>query len=351
MKIRTILLLVISIIVVTACQKGIDTPPVEFPQQLGKGMYIVNQGNYTVGNASLSFYRYDSAKMIPNVFYERNGIPLGDVAQSMTFWRTYAFIVVNNSGTIWTINTGTGKIVAKLGGLTSPRYIQVIDAEKAYVSDLYSKGITVFNPQTMSPVGSIATGKSTEHLLLYNNKVFAANWSSYNQTAPNNTVQIIDAGLDRLTDSIVVAKEPNSMVLDKHNKLWVLCSGGFLNEEIPALFRIDATTHLIEKRFNFPSLTMSPDQLKINKGGDTLFFLNQGVFRMPVSSSALPEQPFIAQQHRNFYALFIEQATGRVHVTDAGNYMQSGYVFRYQPDGMLIDSLRAGVIPGFIGFN
>lgn len=350
MKIQTIFAISI-VLMFTACNKGIDTPSVVFPEQLGKGFYVVNQGNFTVGNASLSFYRYDSAKMISNIFFERNGIPLGDVAQSMTFWRTYAFIVVNNSGTIWAINAGTGKVVAKLGGLSSPRYMQIIDAEKAYVSDLYSKGVTVVNPSTLAPLGNIPTGKSTEQLLLFNYKVFATNWSQYNQTTLNNTVQVIDAVLDRLTDSIVVAREPNSMVLDKNNKLWVLCSGGFMNEEIPALFRIDAASHQIEKRYNFPSLQMSPEQLRINKGGDTLYFLNQGVFRMPVSSAGLPDQPFIAHGNRNFYALFLEHSTGRVHVTDAKNYMQSGYVFRYRTDGILIDSLRAGVIPGFIGFN
>ena len=340
------------LLIVSACTKGKE-PDYPLPENLnlGKGFYVLNQGNFTSGNASMSFYRKDSAKMINQIFYQRNGVPLGDVAQSMTFWKNYAFVVVNNSGVVWAINSSTAKVVGKLSGLHSPRYVCVVDAEKSYVSDFQIPGITVFQTSTMLPLGTIQTGKTTEQLLLVGDKVFAANWSSYQQSGPNNTIQVIDVSLDQLTDSIVVAKEPNSMVVDKNGKLWVLCSGGYLNEEIPALFRINTQTFDIEKRFDFPDINTSPSQLTINAGGDTLYYLNQSIYSLPIEADELAEAAFALAGNRNFYSLAVDPQDNAVFATDAGNYLQKGYVYRYKPNGTIIDSLAAGIIPGFIGFN
>lgn len=341
----------ISILAFSCLKEEEEVDPISNNMNLGKGFFVLNQGNFTSGNASMSFFRKDSSKMLNNLFYQRNGVPLGDVAQSMTFWKNYAFVVVNNSSTIWAINANTAIIAGKLSGLHSPRYVCVIDAEKSYVSDFQIPGITVFQTSTMQSLGTIPTGKTTERLLLHENKVFAANWSQYNQSAPNNTVQVIDAGLDQLVDSIVVAKEPNSMVIDKNGKLWVLCSGGFLNEELPALFKINPTTLEIEKRIDFPDINTSPEQLCLNSNADTLFFLNNGVYRMDIEANSIPDFPFIDSDGRNFYSLAIDPNTSEIVATDAGNYLQKGYVFRFKPDGTIIDSIAAGIIPGFIGFN
>ena len=96
---------------ITSCKKSQDD---NGPKQttLGKGFFVINEGNFTVGNASLSFYNYDSAKMTNNLFYKVNGVPLGDVATSMSFHRNLAFIVVNNSGLIYIIDRNTANFIS-----------------------------------------------------------------------------------------------------------------------------------------------------------------------------------------------------------------------------------------------
>lgn len=344
--------LAVIIFSLTACTKSIqDTIDPEWPDMLGNGFFVLNQGNFTAGNASLSYVHYDSAKISNHVFFQNNGIPLGDVAQSMTIWNHYALVVVNNSSTIWSINKNTGKVVAKLSGFHSPRYLQIIHAEKAYVSDFYYPGLTVIQPSTFQIIGNIHTGKTTENLLMFGDKVFVSNWSQFNQDAENNSIQVIDVIKDQLVDSIELIKEPNSMVLDKNDRLWVLCSGGFMGEEVPALFRINAFTNEIEQQYNFPSAGMSPNQLVINATADTLFYINTDVFRMSVEDVSLPELAFIEAENRNFYSLSFDPSNKNVICGDAGNYMQPGYIYRFRYDGMLIDSLQAGIIPGYFAFN
>ncbi|HQO50237.1 MAG TPA: DUF5074 domain-containing protein [Bacteroidales bacterium] len=346
-----LLLFIVTVAMIFSCTKTPVDEPIEYENKLGNGFYVLNEGNFTYGNASMSYYQSDSSKMLQQVFYNRNDVPLGDVAQGMTFWGDYAFVIVNNSGIVWAINAETAKIVSKLSGLHSPRYMIVIDANKSYISDFQMKGITVVNTSTLQAQGTILTGKTTERMVLYQDKVFVANWSNYNQTSTNNTIQVIDVIRDKLTDSIVVTKEPNSMVLDKFGKLWVLCSGGYLNEEQPALYKINTTNLAIESVFTFQNINSSPNQLTINASSDTLYFINNNIYRMPVDATSLPEHAFVDRKNRNFYHLAVDPNTSEVLATDAGNYLQSGYVFRFKPDGTIIDSLAAGIIPGFIGFN
>ena len=63
------------------------------------------------------------------------------------------------------------------------------------------------------------------------------------------------------------------------------------------------------------------------------------------------EAAFALAGNRNFYSLAVDPQDNAVLATDAGNYLQKGYVYRYKPNGTIIDSLAAGIIPGFIGFN
>lgn len=342
--------IMISLMVLSACKSDKDDPSPR-PETLGKGFFVVNEGNFTVGNASLSFYSYDSVKMFNNLFYRKNNVPLGDVALGMAFFRNMAFIVVNNSGLIQIIDKNTGEYITKVSGLLSPRQIHIVNAEKAYLSDLQNPNLIAFNPNSLEFIGEIPIGKSSEAMVSVNNKLFVANWSDFYLPSPNNTLTIIDWLTDEVVDQLVVGKEPNSMVIDKEQNLWVLCSGGFMNEEKPALYRINPVTHEFLSVFEFPEITHSPQQLTINAAGDTLYFLNNGVNRMKINDLELPEEPFIPQGHRLFYALAVEPQNGQLFVTDAVNYIQNGFVFRFMPNGTLIDSIQAGIIPGQIRFN
>jgi DNA-binding beta-propeller fold protein YncE len=350
MKIARFYLLAALIVVLSACTDK-DLPGVSGSGKLGKGFFVLNQGNYTLANSSLSFFNSDSAKMTNNVFYRANNVPLGDVAQSMTLWKNHGFIVVNNSGLIYVVRADDATFAGKIAGLQSPRYICFIDQEKAYVSDIQLPEIHIINPLSLEKTGTLATLKSVENMIFTKNKVFAANWSDYYTSGKNNTLMVIDPQLDEVVDSIVLAKEPNSMVVDHEGYLWVLCSGGFMNDEYGALFRINTDSHEIDRRLDFSEIADSPFGLTIDGGGTTLYYVNKNIYKLSVNDLALPDQALVEAGQRNFFSIGIDPAASILVATDARNYTTDGQVFRFTSNGTLIDSVKAGIIPGQIVFN
>lgn len=351
--------ILIFVIGLFSCSKSpVDTVFFDFTGN--RGVYIINEGNFMYGNSSLSFYDPDTKRVVNHLFQARNGAPLGDVAQSMTLWNNLGFIVVNNSGKVYIIDSSTAEFKGSVTGLSSPRYIHVINSQKAYITDLYARKITIFNPSTFIITGEILVGNSTsefsqhstEHMIQYKNLVFTNCWSY------DNKILIIDTDTDQLIDSIEVFKQPNSLVIDKDNKIWVLTDGGFEGSaygyERPGLLKIDAETREIERTFRF-ALGEHPLSLCLNAGKDSLFFLNRHVWKMAVTDKKLPEQPFIISAYANvyggFFSLAIDPPNSELYVGDAIDHAQNGIVRRYTPSGKLIDEFKVGISPGGFAFK
>ena len=346
-------------IIISGCSKEDDGPdgPTYIPQS---GVFICNEGNFTFGNASLSFFNTDSNTLQNEVFQKANGFPLGDVAQSISIKDSLGFIAINNSGKIFVINTNNFKHVATISGLTSPRYIHFVNDAKAYVSELYNTSITVINPVTFDITGHVHIGNSTEQMVQAGEHVYATGWFR------NNKIYKIDTSMDLVVDSLAVGKQPNSIQVDNNNKLWVLCDGGY--EGIPggkdsaALYRIVTNPFLIEAQFSFPDVASAPSELHINARGDTLYFLNSswsgslthangGIFQMDIGENQLPSAPFIDDKDRLYYGLNINSRNSEIYVSDAVDYQQRGWVYRYTSAGAVVDSFKTGIIPGSFAFK
>lgn len=321
------------------------------------GVYIVNEGNFTFGNASLSFYDPDTKKVSREVFQSVNESPLGDVAESMTIFQRQAFISVNNSGKVYVMDTANYEFLGKITGLVSPRYVHVINDNKAYISDLYDTKITIFNPQTYKKTGSVDisnnntefTQHTSEQMISYGDYCLVNAWSFDNQ------ILIIDTRTDELVDSIRVRKQPASMVMDKNDYLWVLTDGGYEGStygyEKPALMRIDVSSGKVLDTFLFASIKDIPANLTMNRSRDTLYFVNEDVYKMAVSADTLPKEPFIKADGRLIYALGIDRERNELYMADVSNYQEPGQIYRYNHHGQLLHHFEVGINPGFFCFE
>ena len=324
-----------------------DFHPEEVPGS-SRGVFIMCEGNFMYGNASLSYYDPESRTVENEIFARANGMKLGDVAQSMIVRDSIGWVVVNNSGVIYAINTRTFKEVGRITGFTSPRYIHFLSDEKAYVTQLWDPRIYIINPRKFEITGYVETDMdfkngSTEQMVQYGKYVFTNCW------AYQNRILVIDSEKDEVCDEIRVGIQPTSLIIDKNNKIWTVTDGGYegspYGHEAPALYRIDAATRRIEKKFRF-NVADSPSEITLNGTRDTLYLIKNDIWRMPVDAERFPLRPFIPFKNTIFYGLAVDPETSEVYVADAIDYVQPGVVLRYSPQGKLTDQFKVGIIPG-----
>jgi DNA-binding beta-propeller fold protein YncE len=357
------------LMLVAACSNSDPGTEEELFGASGHGVFVLCEGNFNAGNATLSYYDPETRIVENAVFQRANDRRLGDTGQSITLRGGTAYIAVENSGIIWAIDTETFRVSGQLTTgqtehMMNPRYIHFLTDGKAYVTDLYSPFITVFNPQTMTYIASISTEQpmafgysSTEQMVQHGQEVFTNCWSY------SNKLLVIDTQRDALSDSIVLTSwQPKSLVLDARGKLWVVTDGGYetsedsFSDNIPHLYRIDATTHQIEL-----DQTLDTDeggvQLATSPDGTVLYLINNDVYRMSITDSHLPVRPFI-QAERNarglrnkLYGIGVNPRNGEIYVADAVDYAQAGVVRRYSPEGTFLDLFRVGINPNGFAFK
>jgi YVTN family beta-propeller protein len=254
------------------------------------------------------------------------------------------YIVVNNSGKIEVVNRNL-ESVATISGLISPRYMVFIGDNKAYVTSMYSDSVAVLNTLDNSISGYINLRRTSEGIVKIGTKAYVANWVG------GNEIMVINTLTDQVIDSIQVGFEPESIVKDKNETLWVLCNGGWMREHFAELISINTNTDEIDRRFIFPSISDSPVSLLTDGTGENLFYLDKGVRKMPVTATSLPASALIPESGRYFYKAGINPVNGDIFVTDAADYQQKGNVMRYTSEGNLVSDLKADIIPAFLCFR
>jgi YVTN family beta-propeller protein len=332
-----------------SCKKAdkpvLNTSNNNTPPPSGKytdGVWIVDEGTYSFGNASIDFYHKDKGTDELNVFEAVQGKPLGDVLQSMAYINGRYYLVVNNGQRI-EVTDENMKSLGTITNLTSPRYVLSISGQKMYVTDLYARGIWIVNPQSLKVSGTIpyysgadSTIKGwTEQMQLINNEAFVCGVES-------GQIIVINTATDKIIDSIPVGKEPQWMATDKENRLWVLCNGT-IEKQYSRLYRIDPGSRKILQAFSFPDKNIGVSQLKMNAAGDSLYYIARDVYKMSIQSSSLPSSPYIISGNRSFYGIGVDPYDNTLYVSDAVDYVQAGKVYHYAQNGSLINSFSCGV--------
>lgn len=346
--------------------------------KVGSGVFVLNEGVYMNGNASLCFYDPVADTVVNNLFYRVNNAPLGDVAQSLAMADGMLYIVVNSSNYIYKMDANTIKIDTtqpfKLVDFYSPREMCFVAPNKAYVSDLMGTGLWIVNPQDMSHSGFVETGKSTEKMVLLGNELYVSNWSNYYVPGmEKNSVQVVDVNNDVKVAEITVGKEPNMMAVDKNGHVWVLCEGATweLDGEKPTLWEIDPQLKVAQCRFTFEDdvdpLTgeitrFSATGLRSDLQGRHFYIIVSNVDEYGSSSDSevrcfdmetltFSETFRISSNGNTFYNMSVDPKTGDLYVSCISNPINNGTVYRYSSDGVLLSSFEAGLFPSAMLFK
>ena len=122
------------------------------------------------------------------------------------------------------------------------------------------------------------------------------------------------------------------------------------------MYKIDAVTLKIEQEQALDTDEANV-QIALNGSRDTLYLINNDVYRMAVTDAHLPVRPFIAAEvdkdgkKHKLYGLNVNPVNSEIYVADAGDYSQAGMVYRYSAQGVLIDKFRVGINPNSFSFK
>ncbi len=317
--IRSFYGLALAAVMLTAVSCKKDKPDPQAPGTFKKGetVFVLNEGNFQFGNATVTAWNTLDSTVTDNVFEAANNRPLGDVAQSMTFVEENVYVVVNGSAKIEVLQMPDFKSTATITGFVSPRYMLPVSATKAYVSDLYQDGISIVNLQTNIRTGVIPLNGWSEEMLKVGNEIWVTNME-------HDKVYIINPDTDQVTDSIQVSYASGAICRDTHGKIWVLCPGDKPNNIKAGLHRI-AENHTVDFSLEFPAGRV-PSHLGYNIADDRIYFIDGGIYRMSTTDNVLPTTAWIATNSvadfsGPFYNLVIGPE-GRIFVTDPKDFIQ-----------------------------
>lgn len=354
---KTALLLVLLIgILISSCTKTKETPETG---KYASGVLISNEGNFTAGNGSISYYDSEKDSVTNEIFRLENNRSLGDVVQSVSRIGDYAFIQVNNSNKIEIVDKNSFAEMGVIQNLFQVRY--AIGGENtAYASAWGDKGtdgkVYFIDVNTLKVSDSVSTGLGPEAMILADGKLFVANSGGLGY---DSTVSVIDPINKQLIQNIFVGPYPKSMVVDKNNYLWVLCSGSdiydanwtLIGHRPSKLVQINPSTNAILKEIDLFT-NQYPTKLAINPEGDQLYFGGgyscPGIYTLPIEDDVFAGNALIT---KTFYGFDINPADGVIFAYDAMNYSERGILYRYDKNGIELGNYRTGIIPNGSSFK
>lgn len=314
--------------------------------QLIPGVLVLNEGNFGVDNAGISFI--GGGQSYADLFADVNGpTPLGNTAQSMAFDGDKAYVVLNGSNDLKVLNRQTLSLSAIMqNGLSNPRHI-VIDNGNAYVTCWADAGnpnddyVAVIHLLSLSITQNIPAPEGVERIIKSGDQLYVAHQGGYGF---GNTVSVINIATNAITATINTGDVPNSIIA-QDGVLYVLCGGKPSwsgSETAGKLMKFNLSDNSLISEISFEG---HPSNLEIY--GDYLIFsIDTDVYKITLNDTALPENPIFSVEEVGVYGIYGMDLIGdKIYVADAGDYVAPGKALVYSVNGDFEASYAVGRLP------
>jgi YVTN family beta-propeller protein len=318
------------------------------PVPSAKGVYIVNEGTFGRGNASLSYYDLESFRPYNDVFFAVNNRFLGDVANQMVVQGERGYIVVNNSDKIEVIDLNSNLSVGTInvGAGKSPRQMAFVNDSLGLVTALYDNSVLLVDTRAFAISGRIPVGDNPEGIAVANGKAYVAN-SGFGS---GRTMSVIDLASHTVVKTIDVGDNPAGVGVSGEGDVFVVCGGAYNdfadpNDDTPAKLAVVS-----------PISDTVIDTIILGEHASTLALSPDGRGYVPLTTKVLAidtrgRRVVGTFVEKSFYGVGVDVVSGDVYLTDPKNYVQPGEVLIYAANGQLRNRFQVGVIPGSIAFK
>jgi hypothetical protein len=336
------------VVLLGGCVTDPDSISPVIPVPSAKGAYIVNEGTWGRGNASLSYYDLETFGVFNDIFQAANGRSLGDVANQMVVRNGRGYIVVNNSNRIEVIDLASNQAAGTIntGAGSSPRQIAFWGDSVLLVTALYDNSVLLFSLEGQNQLSRIQVGDNPEGIVVTNGKAFVAN----SGLGSGRTMSVISLLTRQVIKTIVVGDNPSSVALSSEGLVYVVC-GGFYNDFSNPNDDTPAKVAIVDPRSD-----TVVDSLLLGGHASVIALTLDGRGYIPTSNRVVAIDTRVRRVigtfvNGSYYGVGVEEVSGDVYLTNPKDYLQPGEVFVYAANGQLRNRFGVGVIPGSIAFK
>jgi hypothetical protein len=337
------------LVVFSACTKSNNSDPIVDINDV----IVINEGNFSSATGSVSVY--NSIKKLPTlgVFEVANGFPVAGTIQNMVAFGDSYYVVTNASDKVLRVKNTDFSLIKNFrneGGNTNfiNPYNFVGVGNKGYVANwgtynnttfAFENGfITILNLDNNTIISKIALSGQPQNVLVFNNNLYVS-------LAGTDKIAVFNTANDTKITDITVGFGADKMLLDKNNKIWVLCGGG-------NLVRVNPANNVVEQTFSNVPVSGYNEKMVLNDAKDKIYWLITPfgqpckVYTMDISATNIPTNAIITRD--NLYGLGIDK-NNILYVGDSKGFTSNGVVYRYDAQGTFLDQFSAGIAPnGFV---
>lgn len=338
------------------------------------GMYVLCEGNMGSNKCTLDFL--DLSGNTPTVHYWRNIYAernpsvvkeLGDVGNDIKIYGSKMWIVVNCSDKVEVVHADNCQRIGQVD-IPNCRYV-TFDGPYAYVSsyvgsvDLNAEAqigmVYQVDTLTLEVTKTVTVGYQPEEMAVIDGKLYVANSGGYIAPIYDHTVSVVDLQTFKEERKIDVGVNLHRCRADKYGQLWVTSRGNYINRK--------ATMYWLEPRGTtyevVGSLPYAVSDMCIV--GDSLYYfgsewseteqrntISYGIINVrthELVTNKLSNAPEVAAM-RMPYGIIVNPQERDFYLMDAKNYVSSGELLHFLPDGTFDWKVSTGDIPGHAEF-
>ena len=348
---------------------GVGTVPSEVV-----GMYVLNEGNMGSNKSTLDYLDLSDSTIHyhRNIFAERNPNEvkeLGDVGNDIQIYGSRLWLVINCSNKVEVCRASDAVKIGKVD-IPNCRYV-TFDGGYAYVSSFVGpvsidgnapRGrVYKVDTLTLQKVDSVLVGYQPEEMAVIGGKLYVANSGGYRVPDYDRTVSVVDLASFKEERQIDVAVNLHRCRADRYGQLWV-SSRGNSRDISSKLYWLTADNH---GQMHVSGVIDTPvsDMCIV---GDSLYFYGadynaitydvtsaQGIVnvRTHTQVSYVLSATQECQKIRQLYGIIVHPTNRDFYLMDAKNYLSSGELLHFLPDGTFDYKVRTGDIPGHAAFK
>ncbi len=324
------------------------------------GIYVLSEGLFNLNNSTLMFHSLKSGQTDTDYFRSKNHRGLGDTANDMAIYGSKLYIVVNVSSQIEVIDRTSGLSLKQIpvlndnGSSRQPRYI-AFHKDKAYVCSF--DGTVARIDTTSLEIEEYATvGRNPDGICVQGDKLYVSNSGGLDVDGigVDNTVSVVGTEPFKEIKKIQVGYNPGRIRADNYGHVYVATRGKDISTGDYNFVQIDTRTDEVKQIYDEKVMNFDiNDQLAyLYTFNYTTLDSQIKVFNLQTGTTL--REDFITDETEinTPYGICVNPYSGNIYITDAYNYLVSGDVLCFNPQGKLIYRLaEIGQNPNTVVFS